>query len=98
MTLQGLYIGDTTKNGNTFGTAMKNPAAAAADRRLKDSNTIGWELDLVNEIDIYKNLKWFVGFGYLFAGDGLDVYNSTLSKNFSPKDPWNLTTRLLYTF
>jgi len=98
LTLQGLYIGDTTKNGNTFGTAMKNPAAVAANRQLKDSNTIGWELDLVNEIDIYKNLKWFVGFGYLFAGDGLDVYNSALSKNFSPKDPWNLTTRLLYTF
>jgi len=98
ITLQGLYIGDTTKNGNTFGTAMKNPAAAAANRQLKDDSTIGWELDLINEIDIYKNLKFFAGFGYLFAGDALDLYVSSASKNFSPKNPWNLTTRLLYTF
>jgi hypothetical protein len=96
VTLQGLYIGDTTKHGNTFGTARKAPYTAAA--ALKDDSTIGWEFDLIAEIDIYKNLKFFAGMGYLFAGDALDVYNSSRSRNFSPNNPWNFTTRLLYTF
>jgi hypothetical protein len=96
VTLQGLYIGDTTKHGNTFGTARKAPYTAAA--ALKDDSTIGWEFDLIAEIDIYKNLKFFAGLGYLFAGDALDVYNSGRLTNFSPNNPWNFTTRLLYTF
>jgi hypothetical protein len=96
-TLQGLYIGDNTSHGNTFGTARKNPTAASTAQILRDDKTIGWEFDIINEIDIYKNLKFFAGFGYLFAGDGLDVYNG-VNRNFSPKNPWNLTTRLLYTF
>jgi hypothetical protein len=101
VTLQGLYIGDTTKHGNTLGTARQNPTAAAGSQFLRDDNTIGWELDLINEIQIYKNLTWFVGGGVLWAGDALDVYNgaSTVAgANVSPKTPWNITTRLLYTF
>jgi hypothetical protein len=39
VTLQGLYIGDTTKNGNTFGNAL----TSAGTRR--DDNTIGIERD-----------------------------------------------------
>jgi hypothetical protein len=93
ITLQGLYIWDTTKHGNTFGTARKPDGLT-----LKDDNGIGFELDLIQEIDIYKNLKGFIGLGYLWGGSGLDVWNSSLSRNFSPKDPWNFTTRLLYTF
>jgi len=102
VTLQGLYIGDTTKHGNTFGTARKNPLAAGASQILRDDNDIGWEFDIINEIDIYKNLKLFAGAGILFAGDGLDVYNgatgTAFAKNFSPKNPWNVTWRLLYSF
>jgi hypothetical protein len=101
VTLQGLYIGDTTKNGNTFGTARKNPFAAAGSQQLRDDKDIGWELDLINELQIYKNLTWFVGGGVLFAGDAMDLYNfaSTVAgRNVSPKNPWNITTRLLYTF
>jgi hypothetical protein len=93
ITLQGLYVWDTTKHGNTFGTARKPDGLT-----LKDDNGIGFELDLIQEIDIYKNLKGFIGLGYLWGGSGLDVWNSSLSRNFSPKDPWNFTTRLLYTF
>jgi hypothetical protein len=96
VTLQGLYIGDTSSHGNTLGTARKYPTTAST--LLRDDKTMGWEFDLINEIDIYKNLKGFVGFGYLFAGDAMDVYNSARLSNFSPQNPWNITTRLLYTF
>jgi hypothetical protein len=104
ITLQGLYIGDTTRHGNTFGTAQKNYGFAS--RNWRDDQDIGWELDLIQEIDIYKNLKGWVGFGYLWAGHALDVWNTPSSlgyptlgnANVSPKNPWNFTTRLLYTF
>jgi len=97
-TLQGLYIGDTTKNGNTFGTARQDPTSASS--ALKDDKSIGWEFDLINEIDIYKNLKFFVGGGYLWAGKAMDVYNAytTTPSNFSPNNPWVISTRLMYTF
>jgi hypothetical protein len=105
LTLQGLYIGDTTSHGNTFGTARKNPTAASTAQILRDDNDIGWEFDLINEIQIYKNLTFFFGGGYLFAGDALDVFKphgtvggDAANKNFSPKNPWIITTRLLYTF
>jgi hypothetical protein len=104
VTLQGLYIWDTTKHGNTFGTAVKNPQAPYPSQIFKDDNDIGFELDLIQEIDIYKNLKGFVGIGYLWAGKAMDVYNNgTLygtyaGRNYSPNNPWNITTRLLYTF
>jgi hypothetical protein len=107
VTLQGLYIWDTTKHGNTFGTAVKNPTAAYASQIFKDDNDIGFELDLIQEIDIYKNLKGFIGIGYLWAGKAMDVYNNPnwqnggvgyTPRNVSPNNPWNITTRLLYTF
>ena len=100
VTLQGLYIGDTTKHGNTLGYARKAPYTITAP--LRDDDDIGWELDIINEIDIYKNLKWFVGAGFLWAGDGLDVWRRTdavtAGANYSPKNPWNVTTRLVYSF
>jgi hypothetical protein len=74
VTLQGLYIGDTTKNGNTLGTAVVNPWAPYANQILRNDGTIGWELDLINEIQIYKNLVFKVAYGYLFAGNALDLY------------------------
>ena len=100
VTLQGLYIGDTTKHGNTLGYARKAPYTITAP--LKDDNDIGWEFNIINEIDIYKNLKFFAGAGILIAGDGLDVWRrtdaGTAGANYSPKNPWNVTTRLLYSF
>ena len=108
VTLQGLYIWDTTSHGNTFGTAVKNPSSPWIFQILKDDNDIGFELDLIQEIDIYKNLKGFIGIGYLWAGKALDVYNGSgaspaapstyAGRNYSPNNPWNITTRLLYTF
>jgi hypothetical protein len=117
LTLQGLYIWDTTKHGNTFGTAVKNPgnlsipAGGFNFMTLRDDKNIGFELDLIQEIDIYKNLKGFIGMGYLWAGKAMDVYSGTAGwtgapsatgpyypRNLAPANPWNITTRLLYTF
>jgi hypothetical protein len=79
VTVQGLYIGDTTKNGDTFGNSVKyiqSPITSnggTAPMMLRDNSNIGWEFDLINEIQIYNNLRFFIGAGYLFAGDALDV-------------------------
>jgi hypothetical protein len=101
-TLQGLYIGDTTKNGNTLGSARKYVGPnynAIQSGYLADSDFIGVELDLINEIQIYKNLTFKVFGGYLWAGNALDKWSGSFSTgNFSEKNPWALRTRLLYTF
>jgi len=120
VTVQGLYIGDTTKNGDTLGNSVKYLQAIPASYSalgipqsttfLRDNTNIGWEFDLINEIQIYNNLRFFVGYGYLFAGDALDVrtHNSGTPGN-SPNtffaggnrkadNPWALRTRLMYVF
>jgi hypothetical protein len=93
LTLQGLYIGDTTKNGNTYGTARN------LDGTLRNDKDIGFEFDLFNEFQLYKNLVFKVFGGVLFAGDAMDLWsgNSDVG-NFSMKNPWAIRTRLLYTF
>ena len=101
VTLQGLYIGDTTHNGNTLGTAFKYPGAAGFGAQLlRDDRKIGWEFNLINEFWIYQNLRFFVGAGYLFAGDALDVGEVVGGKgiNHSIANPWAIRTRLMYTF
>jgi hypothetical protein len=114
LTVQGLYIGDTTTNGDTFGNSVKylqtkvTPTGGPAPTMLRDNNNIGWEFDLLNEIQIYNNLRLFVGGGYLFAGDALDVstgHNSTFPSiagsvpgNRKADNPWAVRTRLMYTF
>jgi len=91
LTFETLYIGDTTKNGNTIGNARKGGLP-------RDDKTIGVEFDLINEISIYKNLKWNIGLGYLFAGNALEYFNPATGRNENGKDPWTVTTRLIYTF
>jgi len=91
LTFETLYIGDTTKNGNTIGNARK----AGLPR---DDKTIGVEFDFINEINIYKNLKWDIGLGYLFPGKALEFFNPVTGRNIDGKDPWTITTRLIYTF
>jgi hypothetical protein len=94
VTLQGLYIGDTTTHGNTLGNAIKYQGASL----LRNDNTIGLELDLINELQIYNNLKFIVGVGYLFAGNALDINNGGLGLNRAAANPWAVRTRLMYTF
>ena len=93
LTLQGLYIGDTTAHGDTFGNAVKYQGST----RLRDDTNIGWELDLINEIQIYQNLRFFVGGGYLIAGDALDIKMAS-GGNRAATNPWAVRTRLMYTF
>jgi hypothetical protein len=93
VTLKGMYIWDTTKNGNTIGNAVKTAGGIP-----RDDNDIGWEMDLINEINIYRNLKWDIALGYLWAGDALDYRVGTTGLNKGPKNPYNFHTRLLYSF
>jgi len=104
VTLQGMYIGDTTKNGDTFGTASSwNPYYGFT---LRDKNDIGWEVDLINEINIYKNLKLTVAGGYLFAGKAMDQYTGSYYVigpyptpiNDEIKNPWSICWNLTYSF
>ena len=92
VTVQGMYIGDTTKNGNTFGTAVKPTGL------LRDDKDIGWEADLINEIQIYKNLSFVLAGGYLWAGDAMDQRIPLTLTNDSPKNPWQITGILTYSF
>ncbi|MGB9629789.1 MAG: hypothetical protein ACPL6D_14130, partial [Thermodesulfobacteriota bacterium] len=92
VTFQALYIGDTTKHGNTVGDAVKLTG------RRRDDKTIGWELDLINEINIYKNLKLDIYGGLLFAGEAMDQRIAGSNLNDSPKNPWLIGTKLRYDF
>ena len=118
VTVQGLYIGDTTKNGDTLGNSVKYLQAIPtrytslgipqSTTFLRDNTDIGWEFDLINEIQIYNNLRFYVGYGYLFAGDALDVrmgHNASFPSlagsvpgNRKADNPWAVRTRLMYTF
>jgi hypothetical protein len=94
VTLQGVYIGDTTSHGNTLGTALKADGVTP-----RDDKTIGWELDLINEFNVYANLKFDVAAGFLIVqGDALDFWNAGTASNDSFKKPWALSTRLTYSF
>jgi hypothetical protein len=98
ITLVGMYIGDTTKNGNTLGNAVD------AYGYPRDDKTIGWELNLINDIQIYKNLQFRVGGGILFAGKAFDQWDqrspevAALHTNVSPSNPWAVITKLFYVF
>jgi len=92
VTLQGLYIGDTTVSGNTYGTARKNPT------QLRDDQFIGVELDMINEFEIYKNLTFKLFGGYMWAGNAMDLWNAGAGVNQNAQSPWAIRTRLLYTF
>lgn len=91
ITLGALYIGDTTKNGDTFGTSRKADGVT-----LQDEKTVGWEFDLYNEFQIYKNLKYTIAGGVMTVGDAFKFWDGT--GNDKPKTPWIITTNLTYTF
>ena len=93
LTLQALYIGDTTTGGNTYGTA-RNPHTGFATYR--NDSDIGFEVDILNEWNIYKNLTFKVFGGYLFAGGATDLFTGNYNHKLS--DPWAIRTRLIYTF
>jgi hypothetical protein len=88
-----MYIGDTTDNGNTLGNAV-DPTETTG---LEDETGIGIEVGAIADIQIYKNLKYSVGLGYLFAGDALDTVDAA-GLNQSPDDPWAIVSQLIFTF
>jgi hypothetical protein len=92
--LEAMYVGDTTKNGNTIGNAF------TAAGRPRDDDAIGWEIDWFNTLAIYKNLSFQFGGGILFAGDAMDyaVIGAAAGTNKGPKNPWVITTNLTYSF
>lgn len=93
VTLAALYIGDTTDKGNTIGTARKADGVT-----LRDDSEIGWEFDIYNEFQIYKNLKYTLAGGFMTKGDGLEFWDSATSSNKKPSTPWIVTSNLTYTF
>jgi hypothetical protein len=92
MTLQGMYIGDTTKNGNTLGSARGSGTV------LKDYSYIGTEFDLIGEWQVYKNLAFRAAYGYMFAGPAMKVWNPSTSSNHMIQNPWGFYTNLTYSF
>jgi hypothetical protein len=95
VTLQGLYIGDTTKNGDTYGNSRNfgNPG-----QPLQDHDFIGVELNLLNEIQIYRNLTFKVFGGYMWAGNAMKLFDDGNGTNFQMHNPWAVRTRLMYSF
>jgi len=94
LTLAGMYLGDTTKNGNTIGTARKSGSTTIP----RDDGDIGIEIGLWNDFLVYKNLDFNVGLGYIFAGDALEYWDSSRLRNREPDNPWAFNTRLRYRF
>jgi hypothetical protein len=92
LTAQGMYIGDTTKNGNTIGNARGNGTY------LKDYSYIGTELDIIGEWQLYKNLAFRAAYGYMFAGSAMKVWNPDTGRNHMIQNPWGLYTNITYSF
>jgi hypothetical protein len=94
MTAQGMYIGDTTVNGNTIGNARANNGVA-----FKDYSYIGTELDIIGEWQLYKNLAFRAAYGYMFAGPALKTWTGTAGHgNHMIQNPWGLYTNITYSF
>lgn len=93
LTLMGAYMGDNVDNGDRFGTARKADGVT-----LEDNSDAGFEIAVMAEMAVYKQLKFEVGAGYLFAGDALDQWDAVKGKNVTPDDPWILVTELKYSF
>jgi hypothetical protein len=101
ITLFGMYIGDTTKHGNSLTDSVN------ADGTPSDGKSIGWEVGIFNDIQIYRNLQLRAGGAYLFPGDAM-VYRdqrvgtlpspATSLQNVKVEAPWALAVKLIYVF
>ena len=97
---QFAYIGDTVDDGDLL-TCQLDPTTG----NVKDNDDIGWEIDLGAVINVYKNLRLNLGFGYLIAGDALDETwqftdssGRAVNDNESVDDPWMTFAEIVYTF
>ncbi len=64
--------------------------------RLKDYTYIGTEADIIGEWNIYKNLKFTAGYGYLWAGPAMKLWSGV--RNHPIQNPYQVTTNLTYSF
>jgi len=78
VTFYGMYIGDTADSGDMYGNAASttwvDPMTGLIVPLWEDNSDIGIEFGLITDFQIYKNLKYSIGGGYLMAGDALDRY------------------------
>ena len=95
MRIEGMYIRDTSKNGDTHGTTRKSSGLA---NDPADEKNVGFEVDWFNTLSIYKNVTFQFGFGYLFAGKAMDFWDPITASNKETKNPWVITTNLTYSF
>ena len=61
-------------------------------------NELGLEFDAYVSHKLYDNLKVELNFGYLAAGDVLDVFEGTKEDGKSDIDLWRSTARVRYSF
>jgi hypothetical protein len=104
ITLFGMYIGDTVRHGNKIGNAVDYIGGGSV-LKVRDDRDIGWEFDLINDIQIYKNLQLRFGAGYLIAGSAMSYRDqragawptpATSVENVRPSNPWAIATKLMY--
>ncbi|RJQ85949.1 MAG: hypothetical protein C4519_02765 [Desulfobacteraceae bacterium] len=72
---------------------------AAATGTAESSNELGFEIDAYITYMMYKDLEVSFNFGYLFAGDALDVYEvAAIQNGSSDEDIYIASARVRYKF
>jgi len=91
VTARAYYIGDTTKNGDTWGSAVDDFG------NFTNNKSIGWELDMINSIKIYKNLEMLLAAGVFKSGNAMKFMNADGFAQ-KPKTSWLIYQALNYSF
>jgi hypothetical protein len=89
------YIGDTSKNGNTFGTAEYSSG------NYRHDNFLGVEMDIGASVQIYKNVQSGIAFGYMIGGPAIDQYSGGppgTGHNIHPQNPYGVLIGCAYFF
>ncbi|MDJ0624205.1 MAG: hypothetical protein QNJ17_14655 [Desulfocapsaceae bacterium] len=72
---------------------------AAANGDSVSENDLGWEIDAYIKYQLFPNVEVAFNFGYLFAGDALDVYEvPAIQDGSSDEDIYIASARLRYKF
>jgi hypothetical protein len=72
---------------------------AAATGASVSEDELGWEIDAYIKYMLFPNTEVAFSFGYLFAGDALDVYEvDSIQDGSSDEDIYIASARLRYTF
>jgi hypothetical protein len=72
---------------------------AAANGESVSESDLGWEIDAYISYMLFPDVEVALNFGYLFAGDALDVYeDDTIQDGSSDEDIYITSARLRYQF